>query len=278
MRMNRLALALSGIVATSMINVAFAGGPWMYSEGEGAAGVAMVQELFDRAWVNGSASFDPPKVHQENLWLWGQYGYSDKIMLTGLVGYTQSSLYNSTYEYSGMADSRFGLQYQFLNEWENGPITANLTSALILKGSYERAGAGRPHSPGDKANGLEIGAQLGRFLSSNINVWSDLGYRAMLDDVPDEWFFGLGSSLYINSFNFDVAWKTKRSTSGLDIKGTGFNPTLFHETREEREWLEWNAGYTFAEQFSVGLTYGKVLTGSNTGDAKIYSLALGYSF
>ena len=269
---------VSSFAALMMSSNCFANGPWQYIEGQGAIGIAFVEDSYERAWIQGSAAFATLDVNQKNTWIWAQYGLRDNLTVSAQIGYTESSNAATTYEYFGLADSRIDLQYQIINEWENSPVTANIKTALIIAGNYERAAGGRPHSPGDKGDGFEIGAQVGRFVHPNLSLWSDAGYRIMSDDVPDSTFFSLGGSAYYSIFNFDIAWKTKKSRGGLDIALPGFSPDLFHEVNEQREWTEWNIGVTPIEQFSLGLTYAKVLTGRNTSDSEIYSVALGYSF
>lgn len=278
--MNRkLTQAILGLVLVSLSGASIAGGPWLGLEGDASVGVAAVHDTFDRAWTQGRDGLAQDLgIRQSNLWFWGQYSYSDRLTFTGQIGYTESSWRNSDFEYDGLADSKFGLQYQMLNEWEGAPITANVTSALIVRGTYERAAGGRPHAPGDKGNGVELGAQVGKFVASNLALWSDFGYRVMGNDVPDEGFFGVGASMFSGPFYFDAAWKMKSSTEGLDIMGAGFSGALFYQVREQREWSEWTAGWSATDQVSLSLTYANVNVGKNTGDSEVYSLGFGYSF
>ena len=259
----------------------FAAVPWVYGEGESSMSLTYVDEHYDELWA-GDVKGPQPHTTQQNLWLDYHHGISDKMMFSAQLGYTQSQIdLAGSKDFSGLADTGLALQYQWLNEFVgDSPITLSGRVGLIIRGTYDRASPGNPNAPGDKANGLDLSFQLGRYVLENTALFGELGYRALTNEVPDEIYYHLGvSQLLPASFTLTGGYGAKSSRSGLDIGGPGFTGEVdLHKVKEEQEWLELDLRKDFGANISVDGGIVDVIDGKNTKASKIWFITFQRSF
>ena len=272
-----LLACLTGLLATAR---AAAEGPWVYEAGVSTVGAGYVHDSYDEIWMGKKkVSFD--KITQQTLWLYYDRGLNDKLMLSIQTGYTQSKNDNplsSTDE--GLADSTLSLKYQWLNEFvDRTPLSVSSRIGLIVEGTYDRADALNPQAPGDKASGIEASLQLGKFISNNVALFGDLGYRFLDQPVPDELFYSIGANTEITDrFSVSLQYAGKMSQDGLDIGGSGFKGNQdLHKVKEERNWLEFGASLAVGTRSNISAGVASVLDGRNTGDSSIWSLNYSYT-
>ena len=254
---------------------AAAEGPWIYSPDESSVGVSYVEERYDQIW-KGTVKFDHPETVQKNLWLNYDRGISDRLMFSGQLGYTEAEFSDANADKnSGLADTHLALKYQFRNEFSDASsLSMSGRVGAIIKGSYDRATPGNPHAPGDKANGLDAALQMGKFVSSNLALFAEFGYRVLSDDVPDEIYYNLGFNDQLTQLlTLYGQYAGKNSRDGLDIGGPGFGgePDL-HKVDEEREWVELGLNIQVAGDRSLSIGYASVIDGKNTSDSTIWYL------
>ena len=259
---------------------AAAEGPWVYGAGTGTVGVGYVNDHYDEIWMgDNKTSF--PEVKQQNLWLYYDRGLSDQLMMSVQLGYTQTSFEPAgTVDNEGMADTSVAVKYQWLNEFtDNSSVSLSGKIRAILKGTYDRATPGNPQAPGDKSNGLEAAVQLGRFVTNQIALFGELGYRAMTQQVPDALFYNVGANAELNErVSVNAQYAVMKSQDGLDIGGSGYGGEKdLHRVKEEREWLEFGVSFAVGDRSSIGAGVAEVLDGQNTGKSSIWNVNYTYS-
>lgn len=248
--------------------------PWTLERGQYSITTTQVNEHFTDKWLGKEKSYIP-EISQKTLWLSGSYGITDRLQISAITGHTSSEWEASDYDYSGRADSSIGLKYRALNQYEDDAVTLAFHIAATIAGSYERAAGGRPHSPGDKADSIELIIPFSRSFSHFV-LLAELGYRARSDDVPDEMLASVGSGLTLGPIYLQALYRSENSRSGLDIAQAPFTPDRFHETEEDRTLFDFSITGTFLRNWSVYGGHANVLTGRNTGDSSIYYLGLSY--
>jgi len=252
--------------------------PWDYAKGEQSISISFIDDRFDRVW-EGSKEASIPKVTQQNTWLNYSHGITDDILLSATFGYTQTSWEKNDSSFNGIADSSLSIKYQLLNEFIDESIASvSIKLTGIIKGTYDRAYAQNPHSPGDKSNGGEISLQIGKFLHDNFAAYLDIGYKILIDNVPDDIVANIGIYYSINkSFGINALYAVKHALDGTDIKGNGFDPNFFHQTKEERQWLELSIDYTFLPAHTFSFGSAQVIKGRNSGKSRIFFIGYRYS-
>ena len=270
-------ICLTGLLATGQ---AAAEGPWVYEAGASTIGAGYVHDSYDEIWMGkNKTSFN--KITQQTLWLYYDRGLSSQLMMSVQTGYTKIKNANpSSSEDSGLADSTVSLKYQWLNEFaDNSPVSISSRMGLILKGSYDRSSANNPQASGDKANGVEVAAQLGKFISNNVALFGDLGYRFLDQQVPDEIFYSIGGNAEVTDrLSVSLQYAAKASQTGLDIGGKGFSGEKdLYKVKEERNWLEFGVSVAVGNRSNISAGIANVLDGRNTGDSSIWNLNYTYT-
>jgi hypothetical protein len=259
--------------------VALLADPWVYEPGEQSLTVFYVSESFDDIWIMGDDvhNTDFPQVDQTTLWVQYNRGLTHNITLNATAGFTQSEWAGSDYEYDGLADSKVGINWQLMNEYQGSPVTLSVAFAGTIKGTYERSAPGRPHGSGDKANALESSVSVARSLGRIVTV-GEFGYRARFNDVPDEFFYSVGLMGSVTpSLSLGGRYQGVDSRGDLDIGGVGFTGN-FHETAEDYDGFSFDATWNFGFGHSVNAGVAGVLSGKNTGNSDVYFLGYSYGF
>lgn len=252
--------------------------PWVYEQGEQSFSVIYVGETFDQVWIMGDVSMDFADVDQRTVWVQYSRGLTDTVTLDVSAGFTESTMAGNAKEYSGLADSKVGINWQLYNEYQGFPVTLSVSFAATLRGTYDRSSAGQPHGPGDKANALETSVSVAKGFG-RIAAVGEFGYRARFNDVPDEIFYSIGLTGSITpSLSLGARYRVMDSRGDLDIMGTGFTPDRFHETEEDYDGYSIDATWSFGYGHSINAGIASVLEGTNTGNSDIYYVGYSHSF
>ncbi len=259
--------------------------PWLYQEGFSTISYSFVTESFDEKFI-GTNDADPiDDITQITHWLNYTTGLTDNLTFSFLTGYTETEQDgNENGNFFGRADTlisaKWGLQSDYLDEIFS---TSSVRGGITIAGSYDRGEMGRPHAPGDKADGLELFFQAARFITDRFELQTELGYRLRLDDVPDELVYGLTGVYSLNTeWSFSLEWKAQLGLGGTDIGDPDFE-NKFHETREDRSTFNLNASYTYQNIMAM-LGYARVIEldtiaeARNTGESEIMYLMLMHGF
>lgn len=270
MQKTAIVLALSALSLTAM-----AESPWTLEEGQYSISLSRVNENFTAKWL-GTVKSAIPEINQQTTWLSGSYGIADNLQVSIITGRTSSDFDGSSYEYSGRADSSIGMKYRAFDQYQGCPLTLSIYVGATIAGTYERSAGGRPHSPGDKADSVELIIPLARSFGRYV-LLSEIGYRARTDDVPNEILFNLGGGVSIGPVYLQGLYRIEDSIGGLNIAQAPFTPDRFHETEEDRTLFDFSISYSFLQNWTAYLGIGNVLTGKNTGDSDIVYFGISYT-
>jgi len=258
--------------------------PWFGEEDDKSISVTYVKESFDEIWkantkgpLGGGNSID-----QQTLWLRYEDHLDDDMAYSIITGWTKSEFGAATRgDFDGRADSLIDLKYLLYDEFssEKSYPTVSVRAGITIAGTYPLSSAGNPHSPGDRADGVETSLLLGRMLSNNFSVFGEFGYRYRNNDVPNDLFYNVGVSYqFENGLRLDSLYVVSEGQSGTDIGKPGFSPAEFEKLREDRSLVDIGLFYPIVENQFLGLNYAKVIDGRNTGKSDILSLTYAYGF
>ena len=289
--MRSKSLSILAVVAAVAIcaSPAFAGGsPWLPAPGGGSITVSYVSQKateFYRGTVKGPTPGGGNELSQNTVWVDGTYGFSDSLALDFRVGGAQSSfatgpgLPPSQDSITGLADVNVGLVWRAVDELvSDGPSIAFRVGA-IKAGSYE---TGYINSLGDGGNGVEVSALIGKYIEDRFAVSGELGYRNRSSgdhDIPANLFARLAAGVILGSrvgvtFNYEM----ENATSGLQIGGPGFSPSVFPELEEDLHLVGPTVSIAVSDRAGIGASYAKVVQGKNTAVSNVFSVSLSYSF
>ncbi len=256
--------------------------PWVMEEGASSIYISHVAESFDEKYLGSEGATPIPEIEQSTSWINYYYGLTSKTTLGVQLGYTSSEWEGSDYRYHGLADTKLSATYELKNQFmDETPWTISLWSALTIAGTYERGAGGRPHAPGDEANGFEGALLAGRQLSERLSTNTSFGYRFRADDVPDEIFYSAALHYTIvPQFTTSILLDAINAIDGDDINDPSFAGEFF-KTEEDRAILDLIFSYRVGGVTLVG-GYGRVIDVSgiaetrNTGKSDILHFSFGY--
>ncbi len=172
-----------------------------------------------------------PSPYQINIFqITTQYGITDRLTFDLTAGFGKifkiSDYYplagieqsNPTTTKQGFIDTRFGLRYKILDEFDSKIAwlpTISLRLGGIKKGDYDR----RPQSLGDGASGIEANLYFAKdFQFWNLGTFGEMGYRNREKPVPPDRIYAL--FLYKNFFEDWFLFVGMRGQTSL--AGTAF--------------------------------------------------------
>ncbi len=266
----------------SCANTAIANTPWVMEAESSSLYYSFVSEAFDEKYLGEEDATSIADIEQTTHWIHYFYGLNERLTLSVQTGYTQSEWDGSDYEYSGRADSRLGATYEWMNQFvDERAWTVSLYGALTLAGTYERGAPGRPHAPGDGADGVEAALLAGRQISETISTQATFGLRLRGDDVPDEIYYGGAFHFSLSSqLTGSLAFDAIRALDGSDIPNHGGE---FHKTHEDRATLDavlsYNlAGFTLIGGYAQVIDISGIAETRNTGKSEILHFSIGYHY
>jgi hypothetical protein len=263
---------------------AFANGSaWLPAPGGGSVTLSYVwqgSDEFYRAAEKGPTPAGGEDLTQQTVWVNGTYGISDSVALDFRAGLARGSFIEDVppakaEDENGLADINLGVTWRVADEALGSAPSIAVRLGGIKSGSYD---AGYINSIGDGAEGVEFSGIIGKFITDNIAVSGEVGYR-FRQDIPDNIFVRLsGGMLLMDRVGVSVNYDMTNAESGLDIGGPGFSPDRFPETEEDIHILSSALSVAVSEQVGLGISYGRVIDGRNTAASDIFSVSLGYSF
>lgn len=287
--MQRKHLLILAAVAAVAIHgsPAFAGGsPWLPAPGGGSLTVSYVyQNATEYYRTTKRPTPGGHDLSQKTVWVEGTYGLNDALALDFRFGGAQSSfatgpgLPPSQASISGLADINAGVVWRAVDEIvSNGPSIA-FRAGVIVAGSYE---TGYINSLGDGGNGFEVSALIGKYLDNGFALSGEFGYRTRTSgdhDIPPNLFARLAAGVVVGSrlglaFNYQM----EDSTSGLEIGGPGFSPTVFPEVQEDFHIVGPSVSIAVSDRANIGASYGRVIAGRNTAASNIIGVSLNVVF
>lgn len=263
---------------------AFASGSaWLPAPGEGSVTLSYVWQNADE-FYKGSVKGDTPAgedLTQQTVWVNGEYGLSDSVAIDFRAGLARGSFITGDMipakeeEENGLTDINLGATWRIADEMVNSGPSIALRLGGTKSGSYD---TGYINSIGDGADGFEFSGIIGKFITDNIAVSGEVGYRYR-NEIPNNVFVNLsGGILLMERLGVSVNYGFTNAESGLDVGGPGFAPDRFPETEEDIHVLGSALSLALSEQVSLGASYGRVIDGRNTAASDIFSVSLGYSF
>ena len=274
-------------IAFSYGSSAFASGSaWLPAPGGGSVTLSYVWQNADE-FYKGETKGDTPAgedLTQQTVWVDGKYGISDSIALDLRLGLARGSFVTgemipaSDEEENGLADINLGVTWRIADEAVSSVPSIAVRLGGIKSGNYD---TGYINSIGDGAEGVELSGIIGKFITDQIAISGEFGYRYR-QDIPNNIFVRLsGGVLLMDRVGVSVNYDMTNAGSGLDVGGPGFAPDgvpRFPETEEDTHTLSSVLSVAVSEQVGLGISYGRVIDGRNTADSDIFSVSLGYSF
>ena len=262
---------------------AFASGSaWLPAPGEGSVTLSYVWQNADEFYAGSTKESTPlgEDLTQQTVWVDAEYGLSDSIAIDFRAGLARGSFVEEAPpakadDENGLTDINLGVTWRVVDEVVSSGPSIAFRLGGIKSGSYD---TGYINSIGDGADGVEFSGIIGKFITDNIAVSGEAGYRYR-NDIPNNVFVNLsGGILLMDRLGVSVNYELTNAESGLDVGGPGFSPDRFPETEEDIHVLGSALSLTLSEQVSLGASYGRVIDGRNTAASDIFSVSLGYSF
>lgn len=278
-----IAVATIAFVFSYGLSAFASGSAWLPAPGGGSVTLSYVWQNADE-FYKGSTKGDTPAgedLTQHTVWVDGTYGVSDSIAIDLRAGFARGSFITGEgipakeEEEDGLTDINLGVTWRIVDEVVSSAPSIAVRLGGIKSGSYD---TGYINSIGDGADGVEFSGIIGKFITDNIAVSGEVGYRYR-NDIPNNVFLNLSSGiLFMDRFGASVNYQFTNAESGLDVGGPGFAPDRFPETEEDIHILGSALSVALSEQLSLGASYGRVVDGRNTAASDIFSVSLGYSF
>lgn len=276
-------IALATTIGTLPFAAFAQSSPWLPYAGSGQVSVAVIDQAGDDFWVGKTKMTLPTKIKQDTVSVGAVYALNDDLAIDGALNYTRSRFAPPAgfpiphAQGSSLSDSTFGVRWRALDEFEHAGLpTVTLRAAAIIKGNYD---TGIIDAVGDGGSGVEGSVLVGKYLTTALSVAGELGYRHRNNGVPADLF----SSVELNyGFSAGIAgslgYSAVRSRGWLDIGAPGFSPSRFPEVREDRDLVRAGLSFSVAPHTSLGLNYGKVVSGRNTTKAQLWGASLSQAF
>jgi hypothetical protein len=252
--------------------------PWIPPRWEFSLNPSYTFETYDEFYFGSSREdLDFGDVDHNTMLLGLEFAPLDDLALDFATGYV-ATLSSRAEEDDGWADTTFGARYRLVDErLEDSPAwlpTVTLRLGGIIEGSYS---ADAIEAPGKGSSGFEGSILAGKEIGeSGFRVFGDLGYRYWSDDVPDDFFAGVGvGKTFFQRLETALSFRHVQSLSGDELDGpSSFRAHEFPERKEIRDTLELDLGYREPDGRYYGVRLGTTVAGRNTALKHL----LGFSF
>jgi len=257
------------------------GSPWLPADGRTTVGVNLTSGSTDEFFIGEESVNLGGDLDGTFLWFTASYGYDDIWAFDVRTGYAETSLETNPPELdrADIADTSFGVSYQFINEFEadNGLPTISVRGGYTIGGDYETQVI---EAIGDGASGLDLSLLVGKSITPTIALFGDLTYRQRDSGVADgiKYLLTAYYSSPVPRLGFQLGVAGIRTDSSLDINGPGFSPETFPETDRDSDFLILGADYGFNNGIGVGFSYTALINGRNVADTDVANVSLSYSF
>lgn len=262
--------ALAAALATAAFGAAAqSNSPWLPIPGSGSINAGYVNQKGDDAYIGdrklpisaitGGAA---QRYKREATTLKFTYGLADAVSLDASVSYAKTRV-GAADNSSGLGDSVIGVNWRVLDEFERRNLpTVTLRVSGIINGNYDGA---RLAALGKDANGYGLSVLVGRQFTPKFSVWGGLGFEDRDNGVPNATFIDVNAAYAIlPRLSLAAGYTNKKFGGDLDIGGRGFTPAAFQRVKEERETVRLGLSYAIAGKQTVGLSFGKAISGRNS--------------
>ncbi|MDD2725565.1 MAG: hypothetical protein PHH59_16300 [Methylovulum sp.] len=258
--------------------------PWLPEPGAINGSVSYVYQTTDRFFMGNKLVKLPADLSQHTVNFYGEYGLSDSLALDASLGYSSTEFIGTPADgpapfganLDGLTDTNIGARWRVLDELIDAPLTVTLRAGGIIRGDYQ---VGALNAIGDGASGGEFSALIGRFFENGISLSSQIGYRTLEGQVPDNFFASLKANYSINAkTSIGVNYQVQESLSGIDIGAPGFTFARFPGVKEDYQILGGNLSYQLTPTTSVTVVYAGVVDGRNTSYHDLAGINLGFGF
>lgn len=271
--MNRHAVLIACVLAPGS---SVAASPWLPEPRSVDVTVSYLTQATDEFFVGEDEMRLPQDLELDTIALGFTYGISDRLTLDIATGWARSEFIvapplTDEAERDGLIDTRIGLRYRLLDEFESAGATLTLSGAVLIEGDYD---TGAINAIGDGASGLEAALLLGRVFSSGLSIAGEAGYRYQGRDVPDEWFGSVDVGYPLTArLAARIGYAVVNAVDGIDIGAPGFTPARFPEVEEDYGLFSVGVGFSFSDSFGVSFEYGNKHDGRNTVKTDVWSLS-----
>ena len=220
------------------------GSAWLPEPQTGYASLSVIHQSADEFYRGTEKRPTPGSGHdlsQTTVWMNIEYALADSWSVDVQAGWAKSEFVTgpgiptASESFSGMTDASVGITWRMTDETTGTLPSIAVRVGGIAAGNYR---TGQINSLGDGGNGYEASVIAGKFLSANLGVTGDFGYRRRDNDIPAERFMNASGLLLINeTVSLGIDYRVVASRSGLDIGAPGFSPARFPELKEDLESL-----------------------------------------
>lgn len=251
---------------------------WLPEQHQWIVTPSFVYSTFDEFWLGTEKMDNPPNgksLDQYTGLLTLEYGITPDLAADLTIGYTatDTDAFGGDSD-DGLADTTFGLRYQFLDQHREGrwPLwpTAAIRVGGIIEGTYDED---LPFSAGDGASGAEVSLLLGKEICPGFGFFGDVGYRYRTRDVPEDLFASAGTYFTWRDFTASVAYRHVEGLDGDDIGDPGFT---FPEVKEVIQNIEAGLGYRDSGGRYYQFFYARTIDGRNTGEKDIFGFSASF--
>ena len=273
-------LKLSSLLALTLFtgSALADGSPWLPAHGSTTLSANITSGSTEEFFFGEDTIDLGSELNGTFLWLNGIYGYDDIWAFDARIGYADTELTsNSLNDQSELADTTFGVSYQFINEFEadNGWPTITGRLALTIGGDYD---PNITNAIGDGASGIDASILVGKSLNSSFALIGDITLRQRDSNVANgvKYLFGTAYTSPIRGLGFQLALAGIRTDSDLDLGEVGFDQ--FSETNRDTDFLVAGVNYGFGNGISLGFSYTALINGRNVPDTDVGNFSISYSF
>ena len=267
------------VLLMSVSSLAYSdGSPWLPGHGSTRLGIDVTSGSTDRFFIGDESTGLGGDIEGTFIWLSATYGYDDIWAFDFRTGYADSQFETNPVAQEDVADTSFGVSYQFINEFEldNGLPTITGRLGFTVGGDYDPL---RIDAIGDGASGVDLSLLIGKSVTPAIAVFADLTYRQRDEGVADGLKYLL-SAYYtspIPGLGFQIAAAGIRTDSDIDIgPDVGFDQ--FPQTNRDSDLIILGANYAFPNGIGLGVNLSSVQSGRNIPDTDIATFSLNYTF
>lgn len=275
--MNRLAILCLLIGTSSTLHAE--GSPWLPADQTTRLSLSFTSGSTEDFFIGETSTDLGGALEGTYVWLNASYGYDDVWAFDARTGYANTQFESNPEEQQDIADTSFGISYQFINEFEadNGMPTLAARLGYTIGGDYE---TDLIDAIGDGASGIDLSLLVGKSITPVFSAFGDITLRQRDGGVADGIKFLAGGyySSPIPRLGFQLSVAGVRTDSNINIGDPGFGVSQFSQTDRDSDWVIAGVNYGLENGIGLGFSYSSVLSGKNVADSDIATFNLSYSF
>lgn len=262
---------------------------WLPARSQFKATPGFSYSTFDEFWMGKTKVSNPPNgdsLDQFTGYVSFEYGILANLAADASVGYTatDTGAFGGNASDEGLTDTSLGLRYRLVDEQTAGHAwapTVAVRVGAVIPGTYDE---NQPFSAGDGAYAFETSLLFGKAIgTTGFGLYGDIGYRVRENPVPDDVFGSAGVYQQIGPVTIAVGYRHIQALSGLDIGGSGFDPSLgvshgFPAVKEINQLVEGGISFTDKGGRNYQFSVAKSVDGRNTGDKWVFGFNITLPF